>query len=143
VTQAIQHSDGVRDGLIRFYDRFSIGDATGFADVIAEANGASVIGTGPGEGHDDRDDWISTYAEMMRGEMAGTRLEPGDPRAYEEGAVGWAVNEPQFVFPDGSRLPTRLTAVLHHERGDWKILHLHFSVGVPDKQAMELAGPSA
>lgn len=139
----MQQSDGVRNGLLRFYERFSGGDAARFADVIAQADGVSVIGTGPGEGHDNRDDWISTYDEMMRSEMAGTRLESGDPRAYEEGAVGWAVDEPQFVFPDGSRLATRLTALLHEEQGDWKILHLHFSVGVPDEQAMELAATSA
>jgi hypothetical protein len=139
----MQQSDGVRDALVRFYERFSSGDAAGFADVIAQADGVSVIGTGPGEGHDDRDDWISTYEQMMRGEMAGTRLEAGDPRTYDEGSVGWGVDEPHFVFADGSRLPTRLTAVLHKEEGDWKILHLHFSVGVPDEQAMELAAGSA
>jgi hypothetical protein len=99
----------------------------------------SVIGSGPGEGHDDRDDWIATYRRMMEGEMAGTRLEGRDPRAYEEGALGWGVDEPQFVFPDGSRLPTRLSAVLRHEDGQWKVVHLHFSVGVPDEQAMALA----
>jgi hypothetical protein len=138
----MQQSDGVRDGLLRFYERFSSGDAAGFAEVIAQADGVSVIGTGPGEGHDNRDEWISSYEKMLRGEMAGARLEAGDPRAYEEGAVGWGVDQPQFVFPDGSRLPTRLTAVLHDEQGDWKILHLHFSVGVPDEQAMELAATS-
>jgi hypothetical protein len=95
----MQQSDGVREGLLRFYDRFSSGDPAGFADVIAEAAGVSVIGTGPGEGHDNRDDWISTYAEMMRGEMAGTRLEGHDPRAYEEGAVGWASTSRGSSFP--------------------------------------------
>lgn len=99
-----------------------------------------MIGSGPGEGHDDRDDWISTYGQMMAGEMAGTRLEGANPRAYEEGSLGWAVDESRFVFPDGSRLPTRLTAVLRQEDGDWKVVHLHFSVGVPDEQAIELTG---
>jgi hypothetical protein len=134
----MQQSDGVRDGLLRFYQRFSSGDPVGFAEGIAQADGVSVIGTGPGEGHHDRESWISTYETMMRGEMAGTRLEAGDPGTYEEGAVGWGVDDPHFVFPDGSRLPTRLTAVLHSEDGDWKVLHLHFSVGIPDEQAMEL-----
>ena len=56
--------------------------------------------------------------------------------------MGWGVDEPHFVFPDGSRLPTRLTAVLREEGGDWKVVHLHFSVGVPDEQAMELTAAS-
>jgi hypothetical protein len=139
----MEQSADVRDGLLRFYERFSSADPARFAEAIAQAEGVSVIGTGPGEGHDDRDDWISTYGQMMRGEMAGTRLEAGDPRAYAEGAVGWGVDQPQFVFADGSRLPTRVTAVLHNEDGDWKILHLHFSVGVPDEQAMEMSAQSA
>ncbi len=135
----MQRSTGVRDGILRFYERFSAGEAAGFAEVIAQAEGVSVIGTGPGEGHDDRNDWISTYAQMMGGEMAGTRLEGGDPRAYQEGSLGWGVDEPHFVFPDGSRLPTRLSAVLCEEDGHWKVVHLHFSVGLPDEQAMQLA----
>lgn len=136
----MQRSDGVRDGMLRFYERFSAGDAAGFAAVIAEEEeGVSVIGTGPGEGHDERDDWIATYGQMMQGEMAGTRLEGNDPRAYAQGALGWGVDEPSFVFPDGNRLPTRLTAVLCEEDGGWKVVHLHFSVGVPDEQAMQLA----
>lgn len=139
----MQRSNGVRDGILRFYERFSAGDAAGFAEVIAEVEGVSVIGTGPGEGHAERDDWISTYAQMMQGEMAGTRLEGSNPRAYAQGSVGWGVDEPSFVFPDGSRLPTRLTAVLCEENGDWKAVHLHFSVGVPDEQAMQLPKTSA
>lgn len=134
----MQRSDGVRDGMLRFYERFSAGDAAGFAAVIADGEGVSVIGTGPGEGHDERDDWIATYGQMMQGEMAGTRLEGNDPRAYAQGSLGWGVDEPSFVFPDGSRLPTRLTAVLTEEDGDWKVVHLHFSVGVPDDEAMQL-----
>jgi hypothetical protein len=134
----VQRSADVRDGILRFYERFSAGDARDFAQGLAQVEGVSVIGTGPGEGHDDRDDWISTYGRMMHGGMAGTRLEGRDPRAYEEGAVGWGVDEPHFVFPDGSRLPTRLSAVLHQEDGEWKVVHLHFSVGVPDEQAMQL-----
>jgi SnoaL-like domain len=139
----MQRSAGVRDGILRFYERFSAGEGAEFGEGLAQAEGLSVIGIGPGEGHDDRDDWISTYAQMMQGEMADTRLEGRDPRAYEEGSLGRGVDEPHFVFPDGSRLPTRLTAVLRQEDGEWKVVHLHFSVGVPDEQAMQLTGGSA
>lgn len=139
----MQRSAGVRDGILRFYERFSAGDTAGFAEVLARAEGVSVIGTGPGEGHGDRDDWISTYDRMMQGEMAGTRLEGEDPRAYQEGSLGWGTDEARFVFPDGSQLPTRLTAVLLEEDGDWKVVHLHFSVGVPDEDAMQLAAAPA
>ena len=48
--------------------------------------------------------------------------------------MGWGTDRPRFVFPDGSRLPTRLTAILCHQDGDWKVVHRHFPVGVPDEQ---------
>jgi hypothetical protein len=30
-----------------------------------------------------------------------------------------------------------MTAVLRNESGDWRLVHAHFSVGVPDEQAIE------
>lgn len=80
----------------------------------------------------------STIGQMMQGEMAGTRLRGNDPRAYAQGSLGWGVDDVSFVFPDGSRLPTRLIAVLREEDRDWKEVHLHFSVGVPNDEAMQL-----
>jgi ketosteroid isomerase-like protein len=70
----------------------------------------------------------------------GMTLRGENPHGYEDGAVGWGIDHPSSVLPDGSYLPTRLTAVLHHEDGEWKIVHLHFSVGVPDEQAIQQPG---
>lgn len=135
----MERSAGVCDAILRFYERFSAGEVDGFAQIISQGEGVSVIGTAPGEGHEDRAAWLAAYDAGMKGEMAGIRLEGDDPRGYEEGSVGWGVDRPSFVFPDGTRLPTRLTAVVRHEDGNWKVVHLHFSVGVPDDQATELA----
>ena len=35
-------------------------------------------------------------------------------------------------------MTTRLTAVLPNEDGRWKIVHAHFSIGVPDEEVVEL-----
>jgi hypothetical protein len=48
------------------------------------------------------------------------------------------VDEPRFVLPDGSAYRTRLTAVVHREDGRWKIVHMHWSVGVPDEEVIAL-----
>jgi ketosteroid isomerase-like protein len=130
----VHESAGVREGMLRFYERFSAGDADAFAQVIADEPGVSVIGTGPGEGHDDRRSWIEAYRTGIA--ELGMTLRGDDPRGYEEGTVGWGIDHPSFVLPDGTYLPTRLTAVLHNEDGEWKIVHLHFSVGVPDEEAI-------
>lgn len=133
----MKSSAGVRDGLLRFYEQFCTGDGDSFAEVIADVPGVSVIGSGPDEGHAGREDWIASYKAGIA--EAGIKLRGDDPRGYEEGSVGWAVDRPSFVMPNGAELPTRLTGVLHKESDEWKIVHLHFSVGVPDEQAMELA----
>jgi SnoaL-like protein len=130
-------SEDIRQGILRFYERFSAGDPDGFDAGLARTDGVSVIGTAPEEGHDNREDWVKAYREGIA--AAGLRLEGTAPRGYEEGSVGFGTDRPSFVLPDGSRLPTRLTAVLRREDDDWKVVHLHFSVGVPDEEAIQPA----
>ena len=132
----MEESAAVRQGILDFYERFSAGDVDAFAAGIADAPGVSVIGSAPGEGHDSREDWIDAYRQ---GAAKGIRLEGEDPRGYEDGAMGWGTDRAAFVLPDGSRLSTRLTAVLRNEQGEWKVVHLHFSVGVPDEEAVQPA----
>src|SRR3712207_9171457 len=71
-------------------------------------------------------------------ETEGLRLEAKDPVGYEEGSLGWVVDQPAFVFPNDSVMQSRLTAVMHKEGGRWKLVHMHLSVGVPDEQVVEL-----
>jgi len=135
----MQPSDAVRDGLRTFYERFSAHDAEAFDDLISTSPGVSVIGSAPGEGHTDRGSWIGEYRDFIS--AMGIKLEGGPgPRAFEEGAIGLATDEPRFVLPDGSFLPARLTAVLRREGERWRIVHMHFSVGVPDEQAIQAPG---
>jgi hypothetical protein len=137
--EQVEESAAVPEGMLRFYERFSSGDPEAFAAGLADVPGVSVIGSAPDEGHTERGDWISTYAAMMAGEMRGTRLDGDDPRGWAEGSLGFGVDKPAFVLPDGNRLPTRLTGVLRQDEGEWKVVHLHFSVGVPDEEAIEPA----
>ncbi len=72
-------------------------------------------------------------------EAEGLTLEQGiRPTGYREGTMGWFVDEPWFGFPGGGGMRTRLTAVVREEAGRWKIVHMHFSVGVPDEEVREL-----
>jgi SnoaL-like domain len=65
-------------------------------------------------------------------------LEAKDPVGYEEGTLGWVVDQPAFVFPDGSSMQSRFTAVMRQEEGRWKLVHMHLSVSVPDEQVVQL-----
>jgi hypothetical protein len=131
----MRESVGVRDGILAFFKRFSAGDPDAFEAGLASVEGVSVVGTAPEEGHSSREEWAAAYREGIA--AAGLRLEGDDPRGWEEGSLGWGTDRPRFVLPDGSTLPTRLTAVLRREDGDWKVVHLHFSVGVSDEEAIQ------
>jgi ketosteroid isomerase-like protein len=127
----MDRSPDVRADYLAFCDRLSAGDVASFDDLVAD-DAKLIIGTAPGE-------WIDDRARMRFGfEAEGLRLEPGEPQAYEEGTMGWVVDEPTFVFPDGSEVPIRLTAVMRRDAGRWKIVHGHFSVGVPDEEVVAL-----
>ncbi len=135
----MESSAEVAAGLVAFYDAFNTHDVERFTARLADGDGVSVIGSAPDEGHDSRDEWANTYGAGIA--AAGLKLEGGDALvAYRGDDVGFALDRPSFLLPNGARLPTRLTAVLAEQDGDWRMVHAHFSVGVPDEEAIEAAG---
>jgi SnoaL-like domain len=128
---AMRQSEEVKDAMLRFCERLSAGDVASFDELVSQ-EAALIIGTSPGE-------WVTERDRMRFGfEAEGVRLEAKDPVGYEEGSLGWVVDQPAFVFPDGSVMQTRLTAVMRREEGRWKLVHMHLSVGVPDEQVIDL-----
>ena len=82
-----------------------------FDELVSQEPAALIIGTAPGE-------WVTERERMRFGfETEGLRLEAKDPVGYEEGSLGWVVDHPAFVFPDGSVMQSRLTAVVYKEEG--------------------------
>src|SRR5918998_4812999 len=109
----MQRSTEVRDAMLRFYDRLSASDVGSFDELVSQEPAALIIGTAPGE-------WVTERERMRFGfEAEGVRLEAKDPVGYEEGSLGWVVDQPAFVFPDGSAMQTRCTAVMRQEEGRW------------------------
>ena len=133
----MQQSADVREAMLRFYQRFSAGDVASFAQGITSSDEALVIGTGPQEWLDGRATWIAGYQEQITA-IPGIGMQAGDPRGYAEGTLGWVADRPTFVLPDGTAIPTRVTAVLRLENGAWKLVNAHFSIGVPDEVLMEI-----
>jgi SnoaL-like domain len=128
----MQQSEEVRDAILRFCERLSAGDVASFDELVSQEPSTLIIGTAPGE-------WVTERERMRFGfEAEGVRLEAKNPVGYEAGSLGWVVDQPAFVFPDGSVMQTRLTAVMRQEEGRWKLVHMHFSVGVPDEQVVQL-----
>jgi ketosteroid isomerase-like protein len=54
--------------------------------------------------------------------------------AFVEGTVGWASSRFRWMSKDGSEIPMRWTAVFHREDGEWKMVQVHASVGVPNEE---------
>lgn len=110
----MQRSTDVREAMLRFYDRLSAGDVESFDSIVSTDASTVVIGTAIGEVHRDR-------AKLRFGfEAEGASILGGDPIAYEEGSMGWVIDEPRFVFGEMPPVVTRLTAVFHREDDAWK-----------------------
>ena len=121
----MQESSAAVDAWRAFCDGVTRGDVDRFDDVVS-TEAELVIGTAPGENITDR-------AGMRSGfETEGVTLQSRGARGWEEGSLGWVVDEPRFGFPDGTGMDCRVTAVVRREGDRWRIVHAHFSVGVPD-----------
>ena len=53
--------------------------------------------------------------------------------ARAEGSVGWAVVRSSLASPEGPR-EIRATFVFHLEQDEWRIVHHHYSVAVPNPE---------
>lgn len=136
----MQESPGIREAMARYWASMSAGAPDGADGIITAGEPAVVVGTGPGEGRDGPANWRQGVRDTIE-QLPGLRIEPGpSPRAYEENGVGWLVDEPVWVLPGDFRIPTRVTTVWHQESGEWRAVHLHLSVGVPDDLLGQVVG---
>jgi hypothetical protein len=127
----MQESTAVASAWLRFCEGVSNGAVEQFDDIVSQQANL-VIGTAPGEMITERD-------RMRFGfETEGVTLGSRSARGYEEGSLGWVVDEPTFGFPDGTSFDCRVTAIARKEGELWKLVHAHFSVGVPDEEVVAL-----
>ena len=129
----MEQSTAVRDAVLAFYRGVSTKDIARFDELVSAHPATLVIGSAPGE-------WVTERPRLRFGfEAEGLAVESGErPTGWSEGPMGWFIDEPRFVMPDGSGFRTRLTAVLREEDGRWKIVHMHWSAGVPDEEVVSL-----
>ena len=131
----MERSFELEDLLRRFYDAYTNVEIETLNSMISRDPDVLAIGTDPDEwwvGHDS----ITTIVASQAKETAGTRWEAGDPHGFAVGDIGWVSGRPRWVFADGRVIPFRLTAVCHLEGGAWRIVQSHFSIGVPNEDAV-------
>lgn len=127
----MRESPAVAEAWLRFCDGVSSKRVDEFDDIVS-AEATLIIGTAPGENVTDR------HAMRFGFETEGITLQSREAVGYEEGTLGWVVDQPRFVFPDGSGMDCRLTAIFRNEDVTWRLVHAHFSVGVPDDEVVDL-----
>jgi hypothetical protein len=127
----MEDSQAVRDAALLFYRSLSSSDSDiPISEQVTSVDAAAiVIGT-------DEKEWVqgaqACIAAFTDQAQTGVKVEPGDVRAYVEGSIGWIVDRPTLVLLDGSRIPTRLSAVYRLEDGRWRHVTSHMSIGIAD-----------
>ena len=131
----MQQSAELREILLGFYRAVSTGDISSIERMISSDNATLTIGTDPQEWWRGEDVYRA-FREQLKAMGGKMKVKPGDPEAYEKGEVGWVADRPSFVLPDGTETPFRLSAVFVKERGSWKAIQTHASMGVPNIESM-------
>ena len=131
----MEQSDELRDLTKRFYEAAATGDLSFFDRHVSHQEGVVFVGTDP-------DEWWESFEalrEAMRAQseaMGGMQIVPGELQAYREGNVGWVVDrrDASFRLPEGTQIPFRSTVVFCREDGEWRVVHIHSSIGVRNEE---------
>jgi SnoaL-like protein len=132
VAETMSPSAEIRDTMLELYRRMLAGESEAANDLISRDPAVVFIGSA-GEWVDDQETLRSGTQEAGEGLVAGS-----NPIAYEIGDVGWFVDQPEWLFADGTRAQMRLSAVLQREPAGWRVVHTHASVAVPDNECVML-----
>jgi class 3 adenylate cyclase len=124
-------SEELRAFLLRLYAAMGDNDAAAVREMFSTSACLLNIGTAPDEW------WMGPEGTevMLRqnGELGGIQLRPATPVAFCIGGVGWIADRPRLVLPTGAEISLRLTLVLAIERGHWRIVQWHGSIGESDE----------
>jgi adenylate cyclase len=137
----MQASAELRNIINAWFESVANGDISWADRHISRQAGVRLVGTDPTE-------WVAgeQVAEFLKDEvqaMGGVvQVSLGETEAYQEGSVGWGVARPTLTLPHGKQFSPRWSAVFHQENGEWKLVQLHASVGIPNEEllGMESSG---
>jgi adenylate cyclase len=121
----VEPSEEIRRVIDRWMSAISEGNAEAALARMSDHPGAVVVGTDAAEwwrGSEIRALWGRQIEEL--GEAFSVQVD--EIEAWEEGTVGWA-SVKETVRVDGRTLEARATYVLRLERGDWKVVQVHWS----------------
>jgi class 3 adenylate cyclase/ketosteroid isomerase-like protein len=129
----VERSEEIRRIIERWSRAVSEGDHESALERLSELPDTHIIGMDPGEwwhGDEARTIWARQLEELGSFPVTSWEVE-----AWEEGTVGWASVKETISTPSGS-LDGRATYVLHLERGEWKLVQVHWSLPKPNVEVL-------
>jgi adenylate cyclase len=129
----VEPSEEIRRVIDRWTKAIGEGDRETALARLSEHSGALVIGSDPAEW------WLGPEARAVWGrqieELGTLALTAHEIVAWEEGSVGWA-SVKETVESDGRSFDSRATYVLRLERGEWKVVQVHWSLPVANEEVL-------
>lgn len=130
----MEPSPELRAVVSRMFAAINARDTPTILNLHADVPGVVFIGTDP-------DEWWPGYdtvgpvfeAQVREMSAGGVTVDAGEIEAFSEGTVGWAAARPTLLLGDGSTAQLRFTGVLHLDRGMWRFVQWHISVGVENE----------
>ena len=123
--RCVESSEEIRRIVHRWTKAIADGDAESALGRLSENPGTVIVGTDPDEwwvGQETRAIWGRQIEELGSFPVTGDEVE-----AWEEGTVGWA-SVKETINWAGKSFEARATYVLHLERGEWKVVQVHWSL---------------
>ncbi len=128
----MRRSAGVEAVVEQLYDVMRCADSP-VAEQLLSAELTVLIGT-------DEEEWFPGHAAAVAAFVAQSRavgalrVQAGSPRGYSDGVFGWFEDRALVTFADGESAPIRVTGVVQHQNGRWRLLQVHTSVGMPNAE---------
>ena len=126
-------SEELRSFMHRFYAAWEAWDFDTMRDMISAKPHSLIIGTDPQEwwkGNEGIEIWTAQAEQTGRLTIRSTALE-----TYSCGNVGWIADRLKVTIEAAkSTVSMRVTGVLAIERGQWRFMQMHASVGQANEQ---------
>ena len=130
-------SEELRELFLRLYAVWQAQDVEALRELFTAGAHCTIFGSDP-------DEWYTGQAGVnvlvrQIEESRGVVINPRAPVAYRIGNVGWVAGQMDVTFPNGVEVPFRTTIVAAIERGQWRIVHWHQSIGQKNEEALGIA----
>jgi class 3 adenylate cyclase len=130
-------SEELRELFLRLYAVWQAHDIEALREIFSAGAHCTIFGSDP-------DEWYTGQAGVkvllrQADESSGLIIKPRAPVAYRIGNVGWAAGPLDVTFANGVEVTFRATIVAAIERGQWRIVHWHQSIGQKNEEALGIA----